>query len=55
MSSSVSFASLDNVALREAWTHEAHGFTPWLADNLGRISEAIGIRLELGALAGADA
>jgi hypothetical protein len=32
---------------RQAWAHEALGFTPWLADNLERLSEAIGIPLEL--------
>ena len=40
------FGTLENVDLREAWPHEAHNFTPWLADNLDRLSEAIGIRLE---------
>jgi adenine-specific DNA-methyltransferase len=41
------FATLDDVPLQEAWGHEAHDFTPWLAENLGRLSEAIGIPLEL--------
>ncbi|MEZ5722842.1 MAG: hypothetical protein R3D59_15475 [Paracoccaceae bacterium] len=27
--------------------HEAHEFTPWLAENIEHLSEAIGIPLEL--------
>ena len=42
-----SFASLDTVPLREAWMHEALHFTPWLAANLDRLAQAIGIPLEL--------
>ena len=38
---------LKNVNLREAWSHEAQDFTPWLAENLDRLSTAIGIPLEL--------
>lgn len=41
------FGSLDDVSLREAWAHEAHRFTPWLAENLDRLAAAIGIPLEL--------
>ncbi|MBX9664427.1 hypothetical protein [Novosphingobium sp.] len=41
------FAKLADVPLRDAWTHEAHEFTPWLATNLDRLSEVIGIPLEL--------
>ncbi|MFN3474713.1 MAG: hypothetical protein ACK4ZW_11795 [Blastomonas sp.] len=41
------FAHLVDVSPREAWAHEAHSFTPWLADNLPRLSDAIGIPLEL--------
>ncbi|MGN7928645.1 hypothetical protein [Sphingopyxis sp. 22461] len=41
------FARLVDVAPRSAWPHEAHAFTPWLADNLDRLSDAIGIPLEL--------
>lgn len=47
MSNQVTFGTLDDVALREAWDNEARGFTPWLAENLKRISEAIGVPLEL--------
>lgn len=29
--------------LRSVWAHEAQEFTPWLYDNIGKLSEAIGI------------
>jgi hypothetical protein len=38
---------LRDVTAREAWANEAHDFTPWLAENLDQLSEAIGCRLEL--------
>jgi len=38
---------LEDVDPREAWKHEAKDFTPWLARNLDRLSEAIGVQLEL--------
>lgn len=38
---------LESANLRKAWPHEAHDFTPWLAENLDRLSEAIGLDLEL--------
>lgn len=41
------FAFLEDVEPRQAWAHEAHAFTPWLAENLPRLSQAIGIPLEL--------
>ena len=40
------FGNIEIVDLRDAWSHEAHDFTPWLADNLDRLSDAIGIPLE---------
>ena len=40
------FGKLEPVSLREAWPHEAHNFTPWLADNLDRLSDAIGVPLK---------
>lgn len=41
------FGRLVDVPARQAWAHEALAFTPWLADNLHRLSDAIGIPLEL--------
>jgi hypothetical protein len=41
------FGTLADVPLREAWAHEAHRFTPWLAENLDRLAAAVGIPLEL--------
>ena len=40
------FGRLENVDLRQAWRDEAQVFTPWLAENLERLSEVIGIPLE---------
>ena len=42
----VEFGNLESVDLRDAWRHEANDFTPWLAENLDRLSEAISIPLE---------
>lgn len=41
------FGILQEVPLRDAWVHEAHGFTPWLSDHLHRLSREVGIELEL--------
>ena len=41
------FGMLQEVPLREAWVHEALGFTPWLSDHLDRLSREVGIELEL--------
>jgi hypothetical protein len=40
------FGRLDLVPVRNAWAHEAAAFTPWLAQNLDRLGEAIGFPLE---------
>lgn len=47
MSDSKKLSRLRMVSLRQAWPHEAHDFTPWLAENIGLVSEAIGIPLEV--------
>lgn len=44
---SVDFGRLESINLRDAWEHEANDFTPWLSENLDRLSEVIGIPLEL--------
>lgn len=40
-------AGVQDIPLRDAWTHEARDFTPWLAENLDRLSELLGLELEL--------
>ena len=46
-SNSCKFGQLNDIDLREAWPNEANNFTPWLAENLPHLAEAIGIPLEL--------
>ena len=41
------FGNPEAVNLRDIWEYETNDFTPWLADNLDCISDAIGIPLEL--------
>jgi len=43
----IQFGRLTDLPLREAWKHEAHDFTPWLAENIDHLSEVIGVPLEL--------
>lgn len=43
----VEFGVLVETDPRAAWPHEAHQFTPWLAQHLHLLSEQIGIPLEL--------
>ncbi len=38
---------LREVDLRQVWRHEAQDFTPWLAENLQRLSRAVDMELEL--------
>lgn len=38
---------VNKVDVRKMWKHEAHDFTPWLAANLDRLSELLGMDLEL--------
>lgn len=41
------FGTLNKVALRDIWPHEASDFTPWLADNMGELGKAIGMDIEM--------
>lgn len=37
---------LEKVPVRDVWEHEAHDFTPWLAENLSELGEALGLDLD---------
>ncbi len=43
------FGELQPVDIRELWANEARQFTPWLAENIGRLSDAVGMDLEISA------
>ena len=40
------FARLSDTELRNIWPDEARDFTPWLFENIHRLSEALGLELE---------
>ena len=40
-------ARIERVDLKEVWPHEARDFTPWLAEHLDELGEALGLDLEL--------
>jgi len=41
------FGKIKKVSIRDIWQHEAHNFTPWLAENLDKLGESVGMDLEL--------
>lgn len=41
------FGELRGVPVRQIWPNEAHDFTDWLAKNISRLGDAIGMELEL--------
>ncbi len=49
MKPSENLSSIEKVALREVWLNEAQDFTPWLAEHLSELGEALGLDLELEA------
>lgn len=43
----IKLGKLKRVEVRQAWKHEAHHFTPWLAAHLDELAAQLGIELEL--------
>ena len=43
----VPISRLTDVPLRTAWPNEASNFTPWLAENIQHLGDAVGIPLEI--------
>ena len=41
------FGKIKKLNVREIWQNEAHNFTPWLAENLDKLGESVGMDLEL--------
>ena len=45
----IDLAKIKSVNIRELWPNEAHDFTPWLAENVDRLSDSLGMDLEITA------
>ena len=43
----VELARIERVNLRDVWSNEAAGFTPWLQKNIDQLGEALGMDLEV--------
>ncbi len=41
------FGNIKKINVREIWQHEAQDFTPWLAKNLEKLGESVGMDLEM--------
>ena len=47
MAEKQALSNIQNVDLREVWPNEASDFTPWLAENISKLGEALELELEL--------
>ena len=41
------FSKLIKIPLRDTWAHEAQDFTPWLEENIDRLGDALGLKLDV--------
>ncbi len=41
------FGEIENVELRNIWEDEARNFTPWLAENIDKLSKVLGLELDI--------
>lgn len=46
MTTKQALGTIESVPTREAWEHEAANFTPWLAENMDLLGDALGLELE---------
>lgn len=46
MTTKQALGTIESVPIREAWEHEAANFTPWLAENMDLLGDALGLELE---------
>lgn len=45
--SEINLGEIERVGVKEVWPDEARDFTPWLADNLEMLGDALGVELKL--------
>ena len=43
---SIELSTIDNVEIREIWKSEPKDFTPWLAENISLLGDALNLKLE---------
>ena len=44
----LTLGKLTSIDPRKIWKHEAHDFTPWLAENIDQLGDVVGIEFTTG-------